>query len=226
MNRMRVFGWAQCRVVALGLVVGSAACGDSEPPDQPTESVAALLCGSINLDEPGAETSCADGPTTPGVPPNQWATLSALLCNIDGIPAAGLSGAVCTDPQSVSVSVTELGNQTFTAALVVGNLADPNTENPFAACKNTGVADVSVTPTSGRSDSFGHAGPFVITQETADFVFGANAQLPNPCAVALTDSHDQQILVNVGMQIGVDCANSECSAATVIRRRGAPARVP
>jgi hypothetical protein len=70
-----------------------------------------------------------------------------------------------------------------------------------------------------------NAGPFVVTQETADFVFGSNVHLPNQCAVAITDGHDQQILVNVGLQIGVDCANSTCGAAAVIRRRASSLRV-
>lgn len=226
MNMTRLFGWALCSMLAAGLAIGLVACGDSAPPDQLADSVPALLCGSINLDEPGAETSCADGPTTPGIPPNEWATLTAQLCNTAGIPAAGLSGAMCTDPESVSVSVTELGTQQFTATLVVGNLADPNTSNPFAACKNTGVGDVSVTPTSGSSDSFGHAGPFVVAQTTADFVFGSDVQLPNPCSVAITDSHGQQILVDIGVQIAVDCANSSCSGAASVRRRIAAARRP
>jgi hypothetical protein len=224
MTMTRLLGWARCSGIAFGLAVGFAACGDSAPPDEPAESVAALLCGSINLGQPDAQTECAEGPTTPGIPPNQWATLNAQLCNVNGIPAAGLSGATCTDPESVSVSVTELGNQRFTTALVAGSLTDPNTESPFAACQNTGAGNISVTPTSGNTNPFGNAGPFVVTQETADFVFGSDVQLPNQCAIAITDGHDQQILVNVGFQIGVDCANSACSSAAVIRRRASSSR--
>jgi hypothetical protein len=142
------------------------------------------------------------------------------LCNIDGIPAAGLNGFTCTDTHVGEVDVTEDGAQLFTATLVVGSLTDPNISNPFAACTPTSIGEVTVTPTSSNS------GDFVITQTTADFAVGPDAQLPNACSVAITDSHGQQILVDIGFQVGVACANDECSGAAWVRRRVAPARLP
>jgi len=189
------------------LVIGMLACDGATGPQK--QDPASALCGATNItggSEPSSpQFSCATGDSP--TPPADWGVLNGALCLTTGIPAAGLSGAQCTDPSTMTVSVREAGLQYYRAELVAGSLTDPNTLDPFQSCTPATAGQIEVDPQQATAHD---SATFTITQKTADFVSGHDVQAPVICSVAITDGHDQQILVNIGMQIFVACANASC----------------
>jgi|GEM_PF-5981462 len=201
------------------------ATGQITPPTpNPSASPATMLCAQTNISAPQPvsqpQKNCATGVTNPSdystAPPNDfgpWGYPTQVdVCNIQGVPASVLNGFACTWPQSVTVQVTEAGNQYFTAFLVQQDVT-PTFLPPTDSCQNTGLGDITVSP-SGAAGANGAGASFVITQTTANY--SPSAYNTDLCGVAVWDTHNQMVFFTVGQQFAGG------TPPTSIRRRPPP----